>query len=356
MKIALITDTHYGARLDNPIFYEHFGRFFREIFFPEIKRQGVTTVIHLGDLVDKKKNINFETLKHLRNDFLDPLKDYDVHAIVGNHDIYHKNISSTNALRELMSEYGYKIYESATTITLSDGTNALLIPWINASNYEQTMEAIEHGRSPLVFGHLEIEGCQMGLGHVCLDGMKRQIFKNFEMVMTGHFHHKHSVENIHYLGSPYDWTWADYNDTKGFHIFDTETRDLAFTPNHFTIFARVEYDDDGKMSLESINEFNYEQFRGKFVRLVVYEKNQPYWYDLFKSNLNEVAADVKVTEAKYSLLHDKYEPSQQKFHVEDTLKIVSKIIEEDEVLEVPQKEKLNKLFANLYLQAINITI
>ena len=34
MKIALITDTHFGARNDSQIFTEHFMKFYDKIFFP----------------------------------------------------------------------------------------------------------------------------------------------------------------------------------------------------------------------------------------------------------------------------------------------------------------------------------
>ena len=34
MKIALITDTHFGARNDNLNFNEHFYQFYEGVFFP----------------------------------------------------------------------------------------------------------------------------------------------------------------------------------------------------------------------------------------------------------------------------------------------------------------------------------
>ena len=46
MKIALITDTHFGARNDSLAFNDHFYKFWREVFFPYIDEHGIDTVIH----------------------------------------------------------------------------------------------------------------------------------------------------------------------------------------------------------------------------------------------------------------------------------------------------------------------
>ena len=37
--------------------------------------------------------------------------------------------------------------------------------------------------------------------------------------------------------------WSDYNDVKGFHILDTETREMEFIANPYQMFYRIKYDD-----------------------------------------------------------------------------------------------------------------
>ena len=61
MKIALLNDTHFGARNDSPAFLDYFMRFYNEIFFPYLKDNNIKTLIHLGDVVDRRKFINFKT-------------------------------------------------------------------------------------------------------------------------------------------------------------------------------------------------------------------------------------------------------------------------------------------------------
>ena len=90
MKIALITDTHFGARNDSLLFLDFFSKFYKNIFFPTLKERGITEVIHLGDVVDRRKFINYKTLNSMKEILFFPLKEMggNVKIIVGNHDIY----------------------------------------------------------------------------------------------------------------------------------------------------------------------------------------------------------------------------------------------------------------------------
>ena len=67
MKIALITDTHFGARNDNLAFNEYFYKFWEEVFFPYIEKEGIDTVIHLGDVMDRRKFVSYKIAKDLGN-------------------------------------------------------------------------------------------------------------------------------------------------------------------------------------------------------------------------------------------------------------------------------------------------
>ena len=45
MKIALITDQHFGARNDSKKIHDHFERFYSEVFFPTLRDRNIDTVI-----------------------------------------------------------------------------------------------------------------------------------------------------------------------------------------------------------------------------------------------------------------------------------------------------------------------
>ena len=104
MKIAIITDTHFGARNDSLVFNEHFYKFWEETFFPYLKNNNINDVIHLGDVMDKRKFVSYKTAQDFRKRFLQVFEDNNINLkmIVGNHDIFYRNISDVNSLDELV--------------------------------------------------------------------------------------------------------------------------------------------------------------------------------------------------------------------------------------------------------------
>ena len=100
MKVAIITDQHFGARNDSTHFLDFYEKFYNEIFFPTIKSAGIDTVLILGDTFDRRKYVNFFTLKRAKQMFFDPLAQMgvDVHMLAGNHDTYFKNTNDVNSV------------------------------------------------------------------------------------------------------------------------------------------------------------------------------------------------------------------------------------------------------------------
>ena len=107
MKIALINDTHFGARGDSQLFFDYFMKFFDEVFFPYLEEHDIKTVIHAGDLMDRRKFVNFNILNQVRTRFIDRLHKNDIklHCILGNHDVYYRNTNMVNSIRELFNNY-----------------------------------------------------------------------------------------------------------------------------------------------------------------------------------------------------------------------------------------------------------
>ena len=46
MKVGIITDTHYGGKNDNLQFAAFQRKFYEGTFFPILRREGITTIIH----------------------------------------------------------------------------------------------------------------------------------------------------------------------------------------------------------------------------------------------------------------------------------------------------------------------
>jgi DNA repair exonuclease SbcCD nuclease subunit len=353
MKIALITDTHWGVRNDNIAFMDNSKKFLDTVFFPYLDANNIRTVVHLGDLVDRRKYINIRTASRLRQDFLEPLanKGYDVHFIAGNHDTYFKNTNSINALQELVvNKYDFIVYDKHPCEWMFDGTNILLLPWICDENREESLDAIRNTRAQIVMGHLELQGFEMFRGSIVSHGDDPSLFNRFDTVMSGHYHHRSSSGNIHYLGSHAEFTWSDYSDPRGFHIFDTETRTLTFVENPYRMFKKVWYNDTDATFLNS--EVDYAQYKNCMLKVIIQEKTNLFWFDKFIENIeSESPLDIQIVEDHLNLNLE--EDSDIVNEAESTIDIFKKYISGFDEKTI-NKEKLENKIVELYNEALTV--
>lgn len=354
MKIALLGDTHFGARSDAVAFHDYYELFYKNVFFPYLKQHGIHTVVQFGDLFDRRKYVNFNTLHRARQYFFDELKANRIHldVFVGNHDTFYKNTNEVNSPELLLSDYdNITVYTYPRDVYVGKGaTKFTLIPWICADNYDQVMQHIAQTDSQILFGHLELAGFEMYRGTFVDHGMDPKLFDKFDVVCTGHYHHRSSKGNIHYLGTPYEMTWSDYNDSRGFHIFDTETRELEFVPNPYRIFNKIHYDDAGK-EMSEVVEGDFESYRNTFVKVIVRNKTNPYWFDMFIDKLEQIGViDLQVVDDHLHL--DLEDDADIIDEAEDTLTILKKVVDGIDTKHVPKKD-LDVFLTNLYSEALH---
>ena len=90
MKVAIITDQHFGARNDSIQCLDYYQNFYDNIFFPKLEEQQIKHILILGDTFDRRKFINFNTLSRAKKMFFDKAYDNDIFItmIAGNHDTY----------------------------------------------------------------------------------------------------------------------------------------------------------------------------------------------------------------------------------------------------------------------------
>ena len=347
-KIALVTDTHFGARSDSIPFDNFFRKFYEEIFFPEIDKRGIRTIVHLGDCFDRRKYINFNTLSSCRNYFFDEIKkrNIELHMIVGNHDTFFKNTNDVNSPRLLLKDYEFNVIDSPSELEFDDGSKIFMMPWICTDNYNQSMEAIKTTDAQVLFGHFEIAGFQMYKGHENDEGFDPKIFEKFDTVCSGHFHHRSSNGNINYLGNPYELTWADFEDPRGFHIFDTSERSLDFIQNPFSIFSKVYYDDE-KVDPSIVD---VSQYANQHIKLIVVNKKDYYKYDQFIERLYKVnPLELKIIEDLSEFESDAL--GDQEIDLEDTVTLLSQYV--DSLETEADKDRIKTLMKTLYVEAQN---
>jgi DNA repair exonuclease SbcCD nuclease subunit len=343
MKVAIITDTHYGCRKGSKYLHDYFELFYKNIFFPSLEEYGVEAVIHMGDAFDSRKSIDYQSLEWAKRVVFDPLSKYETHMIIGNHDCYYKNTNEVNSPELLLQTYpNIKTYSSPTEV-LIDKLKVLFIPWINAENFESTVLSIKSTTSKCAMGHLELNGFRAHRGHVMEEGMDCELFEKFDKVFSGHYHTRSDNGKIFYLGNPYEMFWNDVNDKRGFHIFDTDDLTLTQINNPYKLFYNLYYEDTPYQTL------NVEQYESKIVKVIVRKKSDLKNFEKYIDRLYSAGVqDLKIIENFEIQENEDFEVDEE----ENTISILNRYIEEAEV--DFDKNIIKNIFQDLYKQACEV--
>lgn len=354
MKIAIVTDMHIGVRGDSRVFADHQEKFFMELFFPYLDEHGIDTIFDLGDTFDRRKYINYVSLQRGKEYFFDQIAKRNIkyHALVGNHTTYYTNTNDVNSMNLLLREYPtFTIYEHSPAELQLGSTKFLMMPWITKSNIEECMEAITTSDASVLMGHLEVKGFEMMKGTVSTHGYDMSLFKNFEYVYSGHFHHPSKYGNVEYLGAPYEMTWSDYQGNRGFHIFDTETKELTKIRNPYRVFHKIDYDDED-MTIDDIASLDVSMLENCYIKVIVKNRTNPYIYDMFMNRLSESGAvDVKAVDDALNL--ESAGVDEILDETKDTKEILHNYI--DSLDTSVDKTKVKQTIDDLYIEAMNIT-
>jgi hypothetical protein len=293
LKVAVITDQHFGARKGNQNLHEYFKKFYDTVFFPTLKKECIDTIIDMGDTFDTRKGIDFWSLNWAKENYYNILRDMGVtvHTIVGNHTAYYKDTNDINSVDLLLREYdNVVVYGSPTEVKIG-GLDMFFIPWINDENREETLGMINSTKSKVAFGHLEMRGFFANKTYICEHGEDKTNYKKFEKVFSGHYHHRNFQDNIYYLGNPYEIYWHDVEETRGCHIFDTETLEHTPVNNPHRLFHIISYEDTPHQT------FNAEPYKDKIVKVVVNKKSNGSKFERFIDKLYQSGVnDLKIVE------------------------------------------------------------
>ena len=345
MKIAIITDQHLDGRKGSLAFWNYFQKFYDDVFFPTLEKEGIRTVFDLGDTFDNRKSMDFNTYHRVRENYFERLKDYEVHMLLGNHCTYYKNTNRINSPELLLENYkNIKVYSEPKEI-LMGGKVFLMLPWINKENQEDVFRRLETSEADICCGHLELTGFEITPGMTMDHGMDPQLFHRFKRVWSGHYHHKSKKGNVQYLGNPYQMYWNDYKDRRGFHIYDTESDKLKFVANPYEIFDKIFYDDTSV----DYNKQDVSGYKDKYIKIVIDEKRDYQMFETLVDRLYNVGVhDVKIIEN----LLDTESQDDIEVSTKDTLTLLNDYI--DEVEMSVDKSDLKGLMRTLYIESCNV--
>lgn len=346
MRVAIITDQHFGARKNSKVFHDYFLSFYNDVFFPTLEKEGITTVIDMGDTFDNRKGIDFSALSWAKDNYYDRLNSLGctIYTVVGNHTAYYKNTNEVNSVDLLLREYkNVRVISEAEHINIGD-LEVLFIPWINSDNEEKTYDVINKSKSKVAMGHLELNGFSAYRGHVMTTGHDSSVFDKFTRVFSGHYHTRSNNGKIFYLGNPYEIYANDYDDPRGFHLFDTKTLELETIDNPYRMFYSVFYEDTDHQMLDT------RPYENKIVKLVVKKKTDVKKFDKFLDKLYSAnISELKIVE-NFNV-HEDYEVDE--LETEDTISILNRYVQDSEIS--LDKNVIQKLIQGIYKEACEIS-
>lgn len=361
MTIAIITDTHTGARSSSSIFRSYMQFWYDTEFFSKLKTQGVKTILHLGDFFDNRNSISVLDIDFVVNWFAPQIIDggFEFIVILGNHDVAFKNTNKIHSLAVLKAAApnNVTIIEECTSKDI-DGQLYALVPWINSENYDNTMDFLAthpDKDSTIVAGHFEIAGAKHYASSAPAEhGLNAELFKEFQEVWSGHFHHKSKLSNVRYMGSAFHLNWQDYGDARGHHLFDAATQTLTFVENTTCLFTMVTFEAD---VFKVMTDAEYlDLFEGMFVRLVVNsEYNRVDLMDTVSKINRAKPHDLQVVNT-YALTEDSTAESAEDVEAR-TSKTTQQYIE-DYITDNPQysDKAVRELMSKLFVEASTILL
>ena len=262
MKFLILGDLHIGARNGNSNFLKMMDSFFHDELFPFILKNKIDHVIQLGDILDKRKGIDFTISKYLMDDFFSWFEFNRVYlySLTGNHDMYYRQSLGVDGPSQFAEKFKYvKIIKKPLV-----DKRIVYIPWVCDENKEAVEKFLKENKSPdkIVVGHFELAGFPIQKGFYADKGtLELKHLKGYHKVLSGHYHSPSEKGNIIYVGTPYELTWSDYGDNKRFFVYDNESKTLEEHPTKIKLYHKIFYQDGIVVDKE--------QYRASYVSVVI---------------------------------------------------------------------------------------
>jgi predicted phosphodiesterase len=346
MKIALVTDTHFCVHRSSEIFLNSQLSFFKDQFFPDLKKRGIDTIIHLGDFFDNRVFINVRIQNIIYNMMMNEGKDFKWYILVGNHCSYYKTNIETNSLKQFEHIEHIDIINEIKKINL-DGRDILLVPWQIDNNDFQKRVSNKNITCDVCMGHFETRGFLLNKGKVCDEGIDSEIFfNNFKVVFSGHFHKrtlkKRNESKIQYIGNAYHLTRHDIGEDRGYTIFDTNTLEYEFINN--------------EKSLKFVNmifpeKIIKDKIRGNIVDVCVDVSDEKYDEIKFREYMTKIEKCNPITTPNVKIENN----FQQNVEIDYKVQTVNELIEEYvSKLNISNKKEVIEKIIELYQECKTI--
>jgi DNA repair exonuclease SbcCD nuclease subunit len=349
-KFVILGDMHIGARGASTIVMEHQLKYFADVLFPYMKMHNITTILQLGDMFDTRKFSNHVILYHWKKRFFNYLETNNINfvTLLGNHDVAFKDTIVVNSTTLFLEQYENILIVDQPLEWEYEDIKFLLLPWICDGNREHIKMAIEHTTAIYCAGHFEFAGFEMHKGHMMETGADPKEYEKFDTVFSGHYHTKSKKDNIQYVGTPYELTWIDWQDPKGFFVFDTKKQKTQYVRSDKQLFVKLQYDDKGVDS-DYHKSFDVSTIKDSYVKLIVVNKTDTF---LFEKVLDKILTQTPIELKIVDEVENFEDVDIDDVDIEDTTTLIESFIGQIET--DLDKDKLISGMKSLYVEAISL--
>jgi len=246
----------------------------------------IKTIIFGGDVFEKASKIRNEVFVPFFLKLMElKEKGFELYFILGNHDIFN---DYNDSIVETFAPFGTVIKDSAT-LTIDNFQYDLL-------SYTKDETKIPN-KSKVLLTHLSIADFQFDNGYEAdqKNGMSTDLFSNYDLVVSGHFHRHQEKKNIVYVGSPFQHNFGEEGQQKGFLVLDKDSYQFVEyneAPTFLTIKAEdfLKYDYKNKfVQVEITNKVE------NFIKLkhILYDKGAIEVKSYFKKQNEDILLDAK---------------------------------------------------------------
>jgi len=280
-KVCVISDLHLGVHTNSTVWHE-IALTWAKWLAKELNRKNIKDIIFCGDWHHNRSEISVNTLQ-VSADILDILKDFNIVAITGNHDLYYKHRTDVNSLSIYKGRSNISIFDAPYTLEAFDRT-ITLCPWNTSPS--------DIPKSDVIFGHFEIETFKMNSYKVCEEGIKiKDLLEKASLIISGHFHTRHEKTfgsgTILYCGNPFQMDFGDVDNTKGYYILDLDTLEYEFTENTVSpLYKKLNLSE--LVELGTIDSFVRSIFTNNIVRLKIDKNITQEDTDILTNKLNQL--------------------------------------------------------------------
>ena len=231
MKAVIVGDIHLGK---NSVEQVKKDKLFKsqELFFNTLRdfctKEGIKTILWTGDVFDTTKTVESNIIQYGVNLFHKIFSDCQHHIILGNHCLYNRDSLEVSSLACLENLSNVTVYRKPTRVDIL-GKKMLFVPFLVSEIFSKFSENIKKigSQNDAVLGHFDIIGAKMESGKDSLVGLDmNSLLNNIKLTISGHYHniseYVRGSNKIQYVGTPYQLTFGDAKQDRGFWTLDEE--------------------------------------------------------------------------------------------------------------------------------------